>query len=173
MPDLSKAEGPEATVRELMRTDVPTVSPADSIATVARLLAASGLPGLPVVEEGEIVGIVTEKDLIVRQADVAVPTPVPFLDAIFVLDGGRDFEEDLRHVLAVTAGELMTSPVYNILETATLSQVATLMIDEDVNPVPVVDEALRLVGIVSRSDIVRVIARLEAAIVTEPPAPAG
>jgi CBS domain-containing protein len=158
---------PEATVRDLMRHDVPTVATADSIATVARLLAETGLPGIPVVDGGEIVGIVTEKDLIAREADVEVPTPLPFLDAIFVLDGGRDFDEDLRHVLAVTAGQLMTSPVFNILETATLSQVATLMVDEGVNPVPVVDRERRLVGIVSRSDLVRVIARLESGIDTE------
>ena len=159
---------PEATVRDLMRPDVPTVASTDSIATVARILSESGLPGIPVVEDGEIVGIVTEKDLIAREADVEVPTPLPFLDAIFVLDGGRNFDEEMRHVLAVTAGQLMTSPVFNILDTATLSQVATLMIDEGVNPVPVVDAAHQLVGIVSRSDLVRVIARLEADTVTEP-----
>ncbi|MEA2523452.1 MAG: hypothetical protein QOF73_679 [Thermomicrobiales bacterium] len=154
---------PEATVRDLMRSEVPIASPSDSIATVARLLAESGLPGVPVVDDGEIVGIVTEKDLITREADVEVPTPLPFLDAIFVLDGGRDFDEDLRHVLAVTAGDLMTSPVFNVLDTATLSQVATLMVDEGVNPIPVVDASRQLVGIVSRADLVRVIARLEAA----------
>jgi CBS domain-containing protein len=146
-----------------MRSEVPIASPSDSIATVARLLAESGLPGVPVVDDGEIVGIVTEKDLITREADVEVPTPLPFLDAIFVLDGGRDFDEDLRHVLAVTAGDLMTSPVFNVLDTATLSQVATLMVDEGVNPIPVVDASRQLVGIVSRADLVRVIARLEAA----------
>jgi CBS domain-containing protein len=152
---------PEATVRNLMRTDVPVVAPSDSIGTVARVISESGLPGVPVVEGDRIVGIVTEKDLIERQADVEVPTPLPFLDAIFLLDAGRDFDDELRHVLAVTAGQLMTSPVFNILETATLSEVATLMVDEDVNPVPVVNDAHELVGIVSRADLVRVIARLE------------
>ena len=156
---------PETTVRDLMRTEVPIASPSDSIATVARLLADSGLPGVPVVDaNGEIAGIVTEKDLIARQADVQVPTPLPFLDAIFELDGGRDFDEELRHVLAVTAGELMTHPVFNVLDTATLSQVATLMIDEGINPIPVIDNQSRqLIGIVSRADLVRVIARMESA----------
>jgi CBS domain-containing protein len=159
---------PEATVRELMRTDVPVVSSADSIATVARLMADSGLPGVPVVDDGIIVGIVTEKDLIERQANVEVPSTIPFLDAVFVLDGGRDFDDDLRHVLAVTAGELMTHPVFNVLDTATLSQVATLMVDEGVNPIPVLAHKSReLIGIVSRADIVRVIARLESAASTD------
>lgn len=152
---------PEPTVAGLMRTEVPIVSPDASIGSVARLMAESGLPGIPVVADGTIVGIVTETDLIARQADVEAPTVVPILDALFVADGGRDFDDDLRHVLAVTAGELMTAPVYNIRASATLEQVATLMIDEHVNPVPVVDDDLNLVGIVTRADIVRLIAQLE------------
>ncbi|MGH2560643.1 MAG: CBS domain-containing protein [Thermomicrobiales bacterium] len=152
----------EPTVADLMRREVPIASPGDSVASVARMLAESGLPGVPVVEDGDIVGIVTESDIIAREADVDVPPVVPFLDAIFVADGGRDFDEELRKVVALTAGELMTSPVYNIMANATLEQVATLMINERVNPVPVVDENLQLVGIVTRADLVKLIARLEA-----------
>ncbi len=151
------------TVAQIMRPDVPVASPADSIATVARLLAESALPGIPVIDDGTLVGIVTETDLVFREADVSVPTVVPFLDAMFVADAGTPFEEDLRRVLALTAGQLMTSPVYTIRHSATLNQVATLMIERRVNPVPVVDEGNTLVGIVSRADLVRVIARLEAA----------
>lgn len=154
---------PTVTVADLMRRDVPTVPPEATIATVARLMTEHGLPGLPVVADGEIVGIVTEADLVAREAEVTVPTLVPLLDAVFVADGGRPFDEDMRRVLAVTAGELMTSPVYNIRVSATLDQLATLMIEQRVNPVPVLDDALGLVGIVSRADLVRAIARLERA----------
>lgn len=151
----------EPNVGDVMRRDVPVVTPAHSVAAVARIMAESGLPGVPVLDGEEIVGIVTESDIIAREANVDVPSVVPFLDALFVADGGRDFDEDLRHVLATTAGDLMTSPVYNILASATLTQLATLMLDEKVNPVPVLNEERLLVGIVSRADLVKVIARLE------------
>ncbi|CAA9576850.1 MAG: hypothetical protein AVDCRST_MAG19-3484 [uncultured Thermomicrobiales bacterium] len=164
---------PTTTVADVMRRDVTTVAPGDSIASVARLLADQGLPGVPVVEGGEIVGIVTEADLIAREADVTVPTVVPFFDALLVGDAGRDFDEEVRQVLAVTAGELMTSPVYNIKASATLSQLATLMLDRRVNPVPVVDDDLQLVGIVSRADLVRLIAREELAADAPGPSAAG
>lgn len=154
---------PTTTVADLMRTDVQTLAPGDSIATVARLLAELNLPGLPVVDGGEIVGIVTEADLIAREADVTAPTVVPFFDALLVADAGRDFDEEVRQVLAVTAGQLMTSPVYNIKASATLAQLATLMLDRRVNPVPVVDDDRNLVGIVSRADLIRLIARQELA----------
>jgi len=161
MAKVGDSTAAEPTVADIMRTDVPFVAPDDPIATVARLMAVSGLPGVPVVKDGAIIGIVTETDLIVREADVEVPTPVPFLDAIFMLDGGRDFDDDMRHVLAVTARDLMTSPVFNIKQSATIGQLATLIVDERVNPVPVVGDDLELVGIVSRADLVRVIAKLE------------
>jgi CBS domain-containing protein len=154
---------PDPSVVDIMRRDVPSVRPDDSVATVARLMADSGLPGVPVVENDEIVGIVTEADIITREANVEVPPVIPILDGLFVADAGRDFNEDLRRVLAVTASQLMTSPVYNIRSSATLEQVATLMLDRKINPVPVVDDNLKWVGIVSRADLVRIIARLESA----------
>lgn len=152
---------PDPTVAEIMRTEVPVVAPDATVATVARLMAEHQLPGIPVVRDGEIIGIITESDLIARQADVDVPEVFPFLDAMLVADGGRDFNEELRHVLATTAEQLMTSPVFNIRSSASLEQIATLMLNERVNPVPVIDEQLSLVGIISRADLVRVIARLE------------
>lgn len=153
----------EPTVAELMRRDVPIVAPGDAIATVAQRMVESGVPGVVVVEEGELIGIITEADLIGREAEPTPPAIVPWLDAIFVADAGPEYDDELRRVLAVTARELMTTPVYNIRTSATLSQVATLMIDRRVNPVPVVDDQLHIVGIVSRADLVRVIAQMEAA----------
>lgn len=151
------------TVAEIMRREVPAAAPDDSIATVARMLAEHRLPGIPVIDGGTLLGIVTESDLVFQEADVSVPTVVPFLDAMLVADAGTPFEDDLRRVLAVTARQLMTSPVYTIRDSATVNQVATLMVEQRVNPVPIVDDTNTLVGIVSRADLVRVIARLEGA----------
>jgi CBS domain-containing protein len=152
---------PDPTVREIMQTDVPTVSPDDTVATVASLMADFGLKGVPVVENERMIGIITDSDIIARQADVDAPTVVPFLDAMLVADAGRSYKEEVRRALAVNARQLMSSPVVSIRETATLEQIATLMIDDGVNPVPVLDADNNLVGIVSRADLVRVIARLE------------
>jgi CBS domain-containing protein len=152
---------PDPIVREIMQTNVPTVAPDDPVPIVANMMAAAGLNGVPVVEHGRMIGIITDSDIIAREADVDAPTAVPFLDAIFVADAGRSFNEEMRIALAVNARQLMSSPVISIRDTATLSHIATLMIDEGVNPVPVLDDGNNLVGIVSRSDLVKVIARLE------------
>jgi CBS domain-containing protein len=149
------------TVRQIMR-GCPTAAPDDSVATVARLMAEHRLTGLPVLENGRLVGIITEADLITREATPDLPTMVPYFDAVFVADAGADFGEELRRIVATTAGHLMTSPVLSLRDTATLSDVATFFIDRDVNQAPVVDAGGALVGFVSRSDLIPVIAKLEA-----------
>lgn len=151
----------ETLVSQIMRTEVPRLSREDSIGRVAKMLSSCDLPGLPVVDGDTVVGMVTESDLIERQADVEAPTPLPFLDAVFLVDAGRKYRDELRHVLARTAEEVMTHPVLNIRATATMNQLATLMVTDHVNPVPVLDDDNRLVGIVSRSDLVKIIASLE------------
>ncbi|HEU5433008.1 MAG TPA: CBS domain-containing protein [Thermomicrobiales bacterium] len=157
---MSDGEQP-VSVRQIMRP-CPTVSPDDSVATVARLMADHRLSGLPVVDRGELVGIITEADLITREATPDMPTLVPYFDAVFVADAGADFGEEVRRIVATTAGQLMTSPVLSLRDTATLTQVATFFLDRDVNQAPVVDARGELVGIVSRSDLIPVIAKLEA-----------
>jgi CBS domain-containing protein len=109
-----------------------------------------------------VVGIVTDKDIIQREANISQPAVIPFLDAFFVLDAGRDLDEELQRVLATNARDLMTEPVINIRDDATLEETATVMMDMGVSVLPVLDADNNLVGIVSRHDLVRVIARLEA-----------
>jgi CBS domain-containing protein len=152
---------PESIVREIMRSPAPTLHPDDSIAVTAKTLADSGLAAAPVVENGVVIGIVTDKDLIQRTAEISMPSIGSFLDAVWVADGGRDFDDDVRHALATTARQLMTHPVINIRDIATLEETATVMMDRNVSTLPVLDASGALIGIVTRTDLVRVIAKLE------------
>lgn len=151
----------ELLAQELMRPEVPMVPADATVGRVARIMAESGLPGVLVVDNDEIVGIVTEGDLITRQADVEVPSRLPFLDAVLTVDGGADFDDEMRRVLAISARDLMTSPVYNIKGKATIDEVATLMHERNVNPVPVVNDDNEIIGVLCRADVVALISRLE------------
>lgn len=151
----------EITVVDIMRTQFPTIQPLESVAAVAAKLAESGLPGIPVVDGEDLVGIVTESDLLGRNAEVDVPAPGGFLDAIVTFDVGRKLSDELRRVLGTTAAEIMTTPVTSVRSVATLNELATLMVTRHLNPVPVIDDAGRLIGMVTRADVVRLLARLE------------
>lgn len=157
----NETAGTDPLVTQIMRTDVPTIGPDATIGETASILVTHRVPGVAVVENNKVIGIVTEADIIAREADVDLPTPVPFLDAIFMADAGPEFGEELRKVTAVNARQLMTSPVISIRDSATLTEVATLMVDRRINPVPVLNDDLQVVGIVSRSDLVRIISALE------------
>lgn len=148
-------------VSQIMRSSVPPVSPDESVARVAKLMVDHDVAGVAVVENDQIVGIITESDIIARQSDVEAPTPVPFLDAIFVADAGRLYEEEIRRALATNAQMLMSYPVTSIRHNATLNECASVMLDHDVHPLPVVDDDDRYLGIVSRKDLVRVISYME------------
>jgi CBS domain-containing protein len=154
--------GSELTVRDVMRREVPVAEPTTTIGELARMMVEHRVPGVPIVRDGELVGIVTEGDLIQREANVDAPSIVPFLDAIIVADAGTPFEDDLRHVLATTAADLMSAPVISIRDIATVSELATLMMQRRINPIPVVDDGRQIIGLASRTGIIELIARLEA-----------
>jgi CBS domain-containing protein len=155
------ARSAELSVKDVMRREVPVASLSTPVAELARLMVDHRVPGVPIVEDGELVGIVTEADLIQREADVDLPAVGTLLDAVIVADAGTPFEDELRRVLATTAGQLMSSPVISIRDIATLSELATLMIRRRINPVPVVNKDRRIVGLATRTGLVEMIARLE------------
>lgn len=154
----------EQPVTQVMTHDVFAVREDVTIPTVARTMCDRDISGLPVIDaDGMLVGIITEMDIVSHEIQVDTPTYVPFLDAIFRMPGDTS-EDDIRRVLATTAADLMTTPVYSVTVDATVRDVATLMFERRVNPVPVLDHQNRVVGIVSRSDIVRLIAEAEASL---------
>ena len=142
-------------VSELMTRTVITAYESTPVHEIARLLVANAISGIPVIShDGRLVGIVTEGDLVVQNANVHFPTFLEILDVRIPLSSTRDFEEELRRALGTTAGEMMTSKVLTVGPDDEISEAATLMADKRVNPVPVLDGE-HLVGIVSRADIIR------------------
>ncbi len=146
-------------VAEIMNTDVAIIQPDTPVSEIARILVEKDIAGVPVVDSaGGVVGLVCEKDLIVRDAKIHFPTYITLLDSIVFLGGTKHFEEELRKFLATTAAEIMDPDPEVVTPDGELSDLATIMVEKDANPVPVVENH-RLVGIVSRADLVRLLAR--------------
>lgn len=144
-------------VANIMTRDVITVDPTTEVTAVARLMVEHAISGIPVVENGRVVGIVTERDIVSQEMEVDAPAYGTFLDAVFRLPWDKS-DEELRHVLATTAGELMSDDdVVTITPSATVRDAAGLMYKRRLNPLPVVDERGQLVGIVSQSDIIQLL----------------
>lgn len=141
-------------VSEIMTREVIVATPQMTVPEVARLMVERHLSGVPVLDGDRLVGMVTELDLIGRRAEPDMPSIFAFFGGYFSIGQG-EYEEEVRLILATTAAELMTTTVYSIREDATVEEVAELMYEREVNPVPVLSAQRRLVGIVSRSDLLR------------------
>lgn len=149
----------ELPVTNIMTVDVITVERETPVTDVARLMVEHAISGIPVVENGRIVGIVTERDIVAQEMEIDAPAYGTFLDAIFKLPWDKS-DEELRRVLATSAGELMSTDVETIAQSATVRDAASLMYKHRLNPLPVVTDGGTLVGIVSRSDIVRLLTEM-------------
>jgi CBS domain-containing protein len=137
-------------VRELMTENVVSVRPDASLREAAALLIEHRITGLPVVDAGGVVGVLSETD-IVAKAIGAVDRGGPLL-WLFGPDPGDD------RVAAQTVGDAMSSPATTINPARPVHEAARKMISEGVNRLPVVDKG-KLVGILTRADIVRAFAR--------------
>lgn len=146
-------------VRDVMSTDVVTLRRDQTVEEAADVLAARRIGAAPVVcDDGSVVGMLRDEDLIVSEANVHVPTVISFLGADFVLPSAlHRFEDELRKSVGATVADVMTTELECVASDETLERVATLMHDRDLNHVPVVDRG-RLVGIVARGDLVRFLA---------------
>jgi len=142
-----------------MTRDPVTVSPDTPVTDAAHLMSERHIGSLPVLDsEGALIGLVSESDLIMQDAKLHFPTYLHLLGGFIFYPGSTErFETDLRKAVGATVGDVMTSEPLTVTRDAGISDVATLMVEREVSRVPVLDGG-RLVGIVSKSDIVRAIA---------------
>jgi CBS domain-containing protein len=141
-------------VKEVMTTDVVTVSTGDSVETCAKLLQEHNISGLPVLDEaGRVAGMVTEGDLIRRASRVKAPGYLEILGGLIYLGSPKKFVEELQRAMSLEAGQLMSKNVIFIGPEDTVEKAATLMVEKRISRLPVVDEQQKLIGIVSRRDI--------------------
>ena len=141
-------------VKEVMTTDVITVSIGDSVETCAKLLQEHNISGLPVLDEaGRVAGVVTEGDLIRRASRVKAPGYLEILGGLIYLGSPKKFVEELQRAMSLEAGQLMSKNVVFISPEDTVEKAATLMVEKRISRLPVVDEQQKLIGIVSRRDI--------------------
>ncbi len=146
-------------VRDIMTTEVVTAEAETSVNLVAQLMDRGGLSGVPVVDgAGRVVGIVTEVDLIVRNQRLEPPAFFQLLDGRIPLETPGHYRKRLQHMLGTLARDVMTEKVVSIDPDEEVEALAELMVKKSVNPVPVLENG-RLVGIVSRADIIRMMAR--------------
>lgn len=143
------------TVADVMTRTVVVVNGSDPFKEVVRRMQEYRVSALPVVDDdGRLVGIVSEADLILKED--------PELDEGSRLFEGRHRRHEREKAAGVVAAELMTGPVVTVPPDAALGDAARLMHRKGIKRLPVVDDDGRIHGILSRSDLLKVFLREDA-----------
>lgn len=141
-------------VGNVMTSDVVSVTASASFKEVAGLLARHRISGLPVVDDDEkVVGVISETDLLLRQAQQEV-TAARWRSWLL-----RTARRAAAKAQAQTAGELMSSPPITVRADESIARSARIMAEHAVERLPVLDEENRLVGIVTRRDLLQIFLR--------------
>jgi CBS-domain-containing membrane protein len=146
------------TAKEIMTTEVITVSPDTDIAHAAELLLEKGFNGIPVVEDdGKLVGIICQSDLIAQQKSLPIPSIFTLLDGLIPLTSPKHLEKAIKKISATRVEDAMTPKPMTIGPETSLEALASLMVDKSFHTLPVVDDEGKLVGVVGKEDVLKTI----------------
>ena len=142
-------------VKDIMTTDVVTVTKETTVMELAGLFANRHLSSLPVLDQdGELIGIVTETDLVEQDKNLHIPTVISIFDWVIYLESDKKFEKELKKMTGRVVGDIYSAELLTVSPDTSIADVADLLSSRKINALPVV-EGKKLVGIVSRIDLIR------------------
>lgn len=143
------------TAKDIMATDVITVTPDTEINRAVDILLTNHINGLPVVDAaGMLKGILCQSDLIFQQKSLSLPPILTFLDGIIPLSSSKKMEQELEKMAAVTVEQAMTPDPVTVTPDTPVSDIAALMVEKRFHTLPVV-RAGKIIGVVGKEDVLK------------------
>ncbi len=140
---------------DIMTTEVMTVKEETPLKELAEILYENRINGVPVVDdEGLLIGIICESDLVRKDKKLHIPTVVALFDAVFYLESSKNIEKEIQQISATTVSDLFTREAVTVDEKTPIDEIATIMTQKKIYTIPVMDGE-RLVGIVGKGDVIR------------------
>ncbi len=147
------------TVADVMSRDPIVVRRETPLQEAIQILAEKRISGLPVVDDaGKLVGIISEADLMWQETGITPPAYIMFLDSVIYLQNPATYERDLHKALGQNVGDAMSKNPITTKSDTLLKQAAKIMSDRNVHRLPVLDSEEKVVGILTRGDIIRAMA---------------
>lgn len=148
--------------KDIMTTDVITVKPSTTIEELSQKLMEHNISGLPVVNDaGDLIGIVTENDLISQNKRLHIPTVMRLFDAFIVLESPGKIEKEMKKMTATTVDDICSKKVITVAEDTSAEEIATIMSEKKVHLIPVV-EGKKILGIIGKMDLIKGITKSKA-----------
>lgn len=144
-------------VKDLMTTGVMSVKPDTLVSEVAELLHKHHFTGLPVVDDNHrVLGVISERDFITSDSKLYLPTYIKLLgDMDYIQGAHKGLPYAVGQIINATAKDIMNQHVVFASPEMSLEQLAELFAIKRVNPIPVTDSGNHLLGIISRSDLIK------------------
>lgn len=149
-------------IQDAMEKNVIKFKSTDRIIDVAQSLRDNKISGAPVVDDnGKVIGMVSEGDIMRMvevhspQINLILPSPLDLIELPLKMKHESDeIMKGLKKAGSVLIGDIMTKNVVSILPDASISDAAALMDSHDIKRLPVVDSNKKLLGIITRGDII-------------------
>ena len=145
-----------AQARDIMNPHPLTVGPEVGVAELAKQLLEHDADGACVLRDGELIGVVTEMDLIFKEKKIHVPSFLQIMDAVIPLQLPGKYEDELHKITGLTVAEIMTADPTTISPETSASEAATLMVENHYSLLPVLEND-ELVGVVTRPGLLRAV----------------
>ncbi|OWZ82810.1 CBS domain-containing protein [Natranaerobius trueperi] len=141
--------------RDIMTKELITVSPETTVDQAAKIMSEKNISGLPVIDEdNRIMGIVTEGDLLGKHKKIDPPGYIEFLGGIIFTESQDEYFEQLQKYVATKVVQLMSTDVVTVTPDTPVEELPTLMDQKEIKRVLVTEKG-KLIGIVSRADVIR------------------
>ena len=145
--------------QDIMSRDVVTLPAQLDFATAARILLDNHFNGAPVVDDqGRLLGILCQSDLVAQHKRLPVPTLFTLLDSFVRLTPTKQLEKQVRKIAALTVAEAMTPDPITVSPDTGIETIAGLMVDSNLHTLPVVEED-KLVGVIGKEDVLKTLIR--------------
>jgi CBS domain-containing protein len=142
-------------VKDIMTTELITVSPQTEITSAAKILLEKRINGLPVIDDsGKLVGILCQSDLVAQQKSIPIPSVYTLLDSFIPLTSLKRIDKEVQKIAALKVEQAMTPDPVTVGPETDIEDVARLMVDKKYHTLPVV-EGDKIVGIVGKEDVLK------------------
>ncbi len=149
----------DKTILDVMTSTPITVKPETDLKDAIALLTKHQISGLPVVDQKEnLLGILSESDLMWQESGVEPPPYIMILDSIIYLQNPGRYEKEIHKALGQTVGDVMSEKPITIKGGQKIKEAAQILHHKDVRRLPVIDDHGKVIGIITQGDIIRAMA---------------
>jgi len=143
------------TAKDIMTRNIFSVQMQTPVAELAKLLTSNNISGAPVLDdEGKVLAVVTESDLIDQSKKLHIPTVITILDSVFYLENPDKMETEMKKIAGSSVKEICSGPPKIVSPDTGLDEIATIMAEGNIHTIPVLDDG-KMVGIIGKKDIIR------------------